>query len=163
MTQQPMVDTAGILTALALLIGCGGAPSETRALAPASTAAPGSPRPGEWATWSHEQKESYMRKAVLPKMGHAFFDFDAAMFASPSCTLCHVTGAKDQSFKMPDPGLPQLPSTPAGLKALSATEPSVFEFMAKTVVPDTAALLGVEPYDPGTGRGLGCFTCHTKM
>jgi hypothetical protein len=35
-------------------------------------------------------------------------------------------------------------------------------FMGKKVVPTIANLLGEEPFDPKTGKGLGCFECHTK-
>jgi hypothetical protein len=38
----------------------------------------------------------------------------------------------------------------------------MFDFMVKTVVPQTAALLGQQPYDPATKAGFGCFGCHTK-
>jgi hypothetical protein len=34
------------------------------------------------------------------------------------------------------------------------------KFMKETVVPTMAGLLRVEPYNPETGSGFGCFHCH---
>ena len=38
----------------------------------------------------------------------------------------------------------------------------IFEFMMKQVEPQTAQLLGEQPYDMKTNTGFGCFNCHTK-
>jgi hypothetical protein len=134
--------------------------------APAASAAPapsaGPPGPGDWDKWSHDQKLEYMKAAVMPKMGGLFHDFDAKRYAEPKCVLCHGSGAKDGSFKMPNPELPKLDLTPAGMKALHAKKAAVVEFMAKQVVPTTAGLLGEQPYDPKTQQGFGCLECHTK-
>jgi hypothetical protein len=103
-----------------------------------------------------------MKSAVMPKMGAQFHDFDAKTFAEPRCALCHGAGAKDRTFKMPNPGLPKLPATPEGFKKLHDEHPQVVEFMSKQVVPTMASLLGEPPYDPKTHKGFGCFGCHTK-
>jgi hypothetical protein len=103
-----------------------------------------------------------MKAAVMPKMGPMFHDFDAKTFAEPRCGLCHGAGAKDGTFKMPNPGLPKLVATPDGFKKLQAQHPQVFDFMSKQVVPTMANLLGEEPFDPKTQKGFGCFECHTK-
>jgi hypothetical protein len=103
-----------------------------------------------------------MKAGVMPKMGAAFHDFDAKTYAEPKCVLCHGSGAKDGSFKMPNPDLPKLPGDPAGFKKIAQAKPKVFEFMMKTVEPQTAALVGEQPFDPKTGKGFGCFECHTK-
>jgi hypothetical protein len=108
-------------------------------------------------------KGAYMKAAVLPKMGPLFHDYDAKRFADAKCVLCHGEGAKDGTFTMPNPGLPKLPATPDGFKKLQARHPEAVEFMSKKVVPTMAALLGEEPYDPKTGKGFGCFECHTKQ
>lgn len=105
---------------------------------------------------------AYMKSAVAPKMGGLFHDFDAKRYAEPKCTLCHGSGAKDGSFKMPNPELPKLDVTPAGFKAMQAKSPAVVEFMGKQVVPTMAQLLGEPPYDPKTQKGFGCLECHTK-
>lgn len=105
---------------------------------------------------------AYMKAAVAPKMGGLFHDFDAKMFAKPDCTLCHGPGAKQGNFAMPNPGLPKLPATPEGFKKLKEQKAQVFEFMATKVEPEMAALLGEQPFDMKTGKGFGCFGCHTK-
>ena len=137
----------------------------TESAAPAASAAPapsGPPGPGDWDKWSHDQKMQYMKTAVLPKMGPLFHDFDAKRFADPKCVLCHGSGAKDGSFKMPNPELPKLDLTPGGMKAMHAKFAPIVEFMAKQVVPTMAGLLGEQPYDPKTQQGFGCLECHTK-
>ncbi|MBV9948011.1 MAG: hypothetical protein JOZ69_14245 [Myxococcales bacterium] len=142
-------------------------PPAAASAAPASTP-PGEgggtqpPRPGQWDSWSKEQKMAYMKAAVLPKMGPLFHDFDAKRFAEPKCVTCHGAGAKDGSFKMPNPALPKLPATPEGFKKLHDAHPKVVDFMANQVVPTMAALVGEPPYDPKTQKGFGCFECHTK-
>jgi hypothetical protein len=138
-------------------------PPASAAAAPPAVAAPTTPPgPGDWDAWSHDKKLVYMKAAVQPKMGAAFRDLDPAKYAAPKCTLCHVSGAKDTTFKMPDPGLPKLPSNPDDFKALSAKKPQMFDFMVKTVVPQMAGLIGEPPYDPAKQAGFGCFGCHTK-
>jgi hypothetical protein len=103
-----------------------------------------------------------MKSTVLPKMGPMFHDFDPKRFAEPKCTLCHGDGAKDGTFKMPNPGLPKLTATPEAFKKLQTQKPQIFDFMSKQVVPTMASLLGEEPLDMKTQKGFGCFECHTK-
>jgi hypothetical protein len=136
----------------------------TASAAPSASAAPtgGPPKAGEWDSWSHDQKHEYMKTAVMPKMGGLFHDFDAKRYAEPKCGLCHGAGAKDGTFKMPNPGLPKLDVTPAGFKAMQAKKPKVVEFMMKQVEENMADLLGEPPYDPATQKGFGCLGCHTK-
>lgn len=95
-------------------------------------------------------------------MGSLFHDFNAKDFAEPKCVLCHGDGVKDGSFTMPNPQLPKLDATPAGMKALRAKHAKIFDFMSKQVVPTMASLLGQQPFDPKTGQGFGCLECHTK-
>ena len=140
--------------------------SEAPAAPASASAAPapsGPPGPGEWDKWSHDQKLAYMKSAVLPKMGDLFHGFDAKTFAEPKCVLCHGSGAKDGSFKMPNPELPKLDLTPAGIKKMhEGKTKAVAEFMAKQVIPTMAQLVGEDPYDPKTQKGFGCLECHTK-
>ncbi|MEO6573135.1 MAG: hypothetical protein ABIP89_04805, partial [Polyangiaceae bacterium] len=84
------------------------APVASAAPSAAPAAPSGPPKEGEWDTWSHDQKMAYMKTAVMPKMGPMFHDFDAKRYAEPKCTLCHGAGAKDGTFKMPNPELPKL-------------------------------------------------------
>jgi hypothetical protein len=129
--------------------------------APAETAAAGAPGPGQWDAWSRDEKMAYMKKAVMPKMGGMFHDFDAKAFAEPRCTTCHGSSAKAGNFKMPNAELPKLPATPEGFQELKAKKPQMVEFMVK-VEKEVAHLIGEEPFDPQTKKGFGCFDCHTK-
>ena len=136
------------------------APSASASAAPSGPAAP--PKEGDWDLWTHEQKLAYMKSTVMPKMGPLFHEQDAKTFAEPKCTLCHGSGAKDGSFKMPNPELPKLDLTPAGMKQMHDKKPAMVDFMSKKVLPTMADLLGEKPYDPKTQKGFGCLECHTK-
>lgn len=133
---------------VALLASCSG---EQRA-------APGTP----WKDMTHDERHTYMKETVFPKMKGDFVAFDAKDFNKMNCPTCHGKGAKDHTFKMPNPDLPQLPTTEDGFKKLQAKEPEVVKFMMERVVPDMASLLGEQPYNPATHAGFGCFRCHPK-
>jgi hypothetical protein len=137
------------------------APSASAAPAASAGGPPAAPKDGEWDTWSHDQKLAYMKSAVMPQMSGLFHDFDAKRYAENKCTLCHGSGAKDGSFKMPNPELPKLDLSPAGMKAMHAKKAAAVEFMAKQVVPNMAQLLGEPPFDMQTHKGFGCTGCHT--
>ena len=78
-----------------------------------------------------------------------------------NCVTCHGDSATEGSFKMPNPKLPKLPSSPDGFKKLAAERPAVMEFMKSEVKPKMAALLGKPEYNPATKSGFGCMECHT--
>ena len=131
--------------------------------------APASEPPREAAaasvSWEHMNKEeraAYMKSTVLPTMKAHFLKWEADEFGKMNCATCHGDGAKDKSFKMPNPKLPKLPSDPEGFAKLAADEPEAVEFMKGTVVPEMARMLGEKPFDPATHEGFGCFECHTK-
>jgi hypothetical protein len=128
---------------------------------PAEPPAPTQPGPGDWDKWSHEQKLAWMKVGVMPKMKQVFQDYDSAKYADVKCGLCHGAGAKDGSFKMPNPDLPKLPASMAGFKPWLAKHPKMGDFMMKQVSPTTASLLGEPPFDIKTGQGFGCHNCHT--
>jgi hypothetical protein len=105
-----------------------------------------------------------MKSTVMPKMGDAFHTFDAKKYAEPKCVLCHGGGVADGTFAMPNPDLPKLDVTPAGIKKLHSDpkKKKILEFMGKLVAPTTADLLGEPHFDMKTMTGFGCLNCHTK-
>jgi hypothetical protein len=136
-----------------------GAAPAASAEAPAPPPPPG---PGEWDKWSKDQKRDYMQAAVMPKAAALFHDYDSTKYAETKCVLCHGSGAKNGTFKMPSPDLPKLPASPAEFKKLHEKFPKMFDFMLQQVEPQMAALIGEEPFDMKTKKGFGCFNCHTK-
>ena len=126
--------------------------------APATPAAPGATI--DWQSMDKAQKKKYMKEKVLPEMKVAFMHFDEKRFAKVNCGTCHGEGAVKGTFKMPNPELPKLPSTPAGFKELFDKKPKISQFMANEVKPKMAALLGMQPMTPENPKGFGCTHCH---
>lgn len=129
--------------------------------AAADAAAPAEKPGPSFHDMDHDARAQFMKDAVMPKMRAAFTGWEPDEFRDMKCAACHGAGAKDKTFKMPNPKLPKLPSDPAGWAALAAEEPEAMKFMKEVVVPEMAKLLGEEPYDPATQKGFGCFECHT--
>ncbi len=115
-----------------------------------------------WSDMSHDERKEYMHDVVAPHMKKLFQEFDSVQFREVKCMFCHGDGAKNQSFKMPNPKLPKLPNSPDGWKALNAKKGKIMKFMSSTVKPEMAKLLGMPPFDPKTGKGFGCMDCHTS-
>jgi hypothetical protein len=138
--------------------------AETSASAPAGATAakPGAPEVG-WAEMNKDQRIDYMKSVVLPRMKVAFTNFSPDRYGNMNCVTCHGDSAADGSFKMPNPRLPQLPSTPDGFKKLAEEKPAVMEFMKNEVKPKMAALLGMPDWNPETKSGFGCTECHTTV
>ncbi len=163
-----------VMTSLAA--GCGGPPpaqppsADVPVDSPADPVATPSPddagdAPATWATMSKDQKIEHMKEAVMPKMGELFGSFDGDRYAKITCATCHGPGAKEGKFEMPSAALPKL-TMPTGDGEPFAEEmkahPEVTKFMMQQVTPEMVKLLpGVEPYDPATQKGFGCFGCHT--
>jgi hypothetical protein len=151
---------------LPLVAACGGSSAPAAAPAPASSgaAAGGSadnapPPSGKWNDMNRDQRMAYMKKVVMPKMKELFVTFDAKEFDHFTCMTCHGGGAKDGSFKMPNPELPKL--NPEGqFKKHMEKHPEATKFMMTKVLPEMAGLLHTEPYDPQKKIGFGCFGCH---
>lgn len=175
--------TLGLAAALPFAISCGGAqpeavtPAEPTAPAAPTTAAPATAAPATtapattapaaggavaWKDMNHDQRLAFMKSTVMPKMKAEFAAYDSKGHGNISCRTCHGDGAKEGTFKMPNPQLkPKVPADMAGFEKLSKDRPDAVKFMADKVVPDMAQLLGQEPYDPKTGKGFGCHNCHT--
>jgi len=115
---------------------------------------------GQWETMDHESREAFMKQVVKPEMAKIFQGYDAQEFSDFGCDTCHGDGAKDGSFKMPNPDLPQLtgdlfgPNPPEDMKA-------ILELMETQVKPTMVNLLGMEAMDQTHPDGFGCGNCHT--
>jgi hypothetical protein len=165
---------ATALFAGTFVIACGGAqpaaeppaspPPTSPALAPSASAAPDASAPSKvsWDAMSRDEKMNHMKTVIFPKMKEEFGGFDSSRFAKFTCATCHGSGAKDGSFKMPNPDLPKIPGTPEGFKKLMAEKGDITKFMMGKVKPRMATLLGETEFDPKSNpKGFGCAECHT--
>lgn len=107
------------------------------------------------------QRLQHMKTVVAPKMKTVFQAFDAEDFKDFSCVTCHGEGAKAGRFTMPNPALPKL-TVADKFKKHMEEHPKETRFMMDKVVPEMAGLLGMQPYNPTTHEGFGCFACHTE-
>src|SRR5262245_41366201 len=114
-----------------------------------------------WADMPKDQRLEYMKSVVLPRMKQVFTNFNPDRYSKMNCVTCHGDSAAEGSFKMPNPKLPKLPTSPDGFKKLVADKPAVMDFMKNEVKPKMAALLGAPEYNPETKSGFGCMECHT--
>ena len=145
-----------------LPLACGG--GESTAAGPPKTATqeqtaaePGAPSIA-WSEKNRDQRMEWMGLEVLPAMEAAFQQFDAQDFVDFECQTCHGDDMQQVDFKMPNK-LYSLPKDNAYQSALEY-DPEVTKFMAEVVVPKMAELLDMQPYNPDTGQGFGCFGCH---
>jgi hypothetical protein len=118
--------------------------------------------PIDWVGMTHAERRDHMRTVVMPKAKELFVAYDPARYAKMSCATCHGDGADDGTFKMPNPKLPKLPSSPEGFKQLIAAKPAACQFMLVKLKPTMAALLGMPVFNPDTRTGFGCMNCHAK-
>lgn len=114
-----------------------------------------------WEEMSDEEQEWYMIGTVLPIHSEIFAEYDHDRYAQFQCTHCHGDDGAERHYAMPSRYLPALP-TPGSERwtAMEQGNPRLYQFMAETVTPTMATQLGVQPYDPATGEGFGCFGCH---
>jgi len=112
-----------------------------------------------WESLSWEQRHDRMTWVVHPQMARLFQSFRATAAPELTCRTCHGADAEQAAYKMPR-GLPRL--DPARLPDPNGSQPDarIAKFMAEQVTPTMADLLGVDRFDPRTGRGFGCFGCH---
>lgn len=115
--------------------------------------------PKPWAELDQQGRQMFMATEVMPAMKETFTEIDASYADNFTCVTCH--GSDTETFAMP-----------SDISVLSAEELGTFTFegegrqeianaMASSVVPQMAALLGQEPYNPETNTGtFGCASCH---
>ncbi len=120
---------------------------------------PGAPNV-PWAEKTPKQKQEFMGIYVFPKMASLFKEHDADRFKDFKCQTCHGDDMKSVGFKMPNDLYP-LPAENT-IESAKEYDAEMTEFMMQKVVPTMVELLGVEPFDPSTGKGFGCFSCHPR-
>jgi hypothetical protein len=111
-----------------------------------------------WDKMDHAERKAFMKQVVMPKMKAEFAAFNPKKFGEMKCITCHGDGAKNDSYKMPNPQIFKLPRTREGW---AKADTSFIRFMKDHVKPDMANLLGMQPYDMKTKTGFGCGNCHT--
>jgi hypothetical protein len=161
-TRANGIGVAGLLAIAAFACAETTAAAPAPATAPAAAPAAASPaKEIAWADMNKDQRLEYMKSVVAPRMKQVFVNFSPDRFGKMNCTTCHGDSATEGTFKMPNPKLPKLPSSPDGFKGLAAERPAVMEFMKNEVKPKMAVLLGMPEYTPETKSGFGCMECHT--
>jgi hypothetical protein len=147
----------GAFAAFAAFAGCGAPPLSKVAGRAAAWSRPAAA--AGWSALSWEERHDAMTWVVHPNMAALFQRFEGTADPELTCRTCHGTDAEQVGYKMPH-GL--TPLDPSRLPDPNGGGPKarIARFMTEEVTPQMADLLGVEPYDPHTGRGFGCFGCH---
>ncbi len=115
----------------------------------------------KWGDLTKEQKYEFMQSDVMPAMSLLFSTYDNDHYGKMTCETCHGENPKQREWAMPSPSLPKLdPSN--HFQAWQEKSPKAVKFMAVDVTPAMARLLSVPTFDPKTGQGFGCMSCHTK-
>lgn len=168
-TRSTRLLLAAALLALAPA-GCGGASGQASETTPPpeggeteAAAPPVATEPAGWESMGFDARAALMRERVIPEMGAAFRAFDAEDFETFTCATCHGADFQDARFRMPNGLHPLDPSTIPTLAESSDEEVArAARFMFAEVVPGMVGILGVPRYDPETGTGFGCLSCHER-
>ncbi|MEM6294547.1 MAG: hypothetical protein AAGA54_24955 [Myxococcota bacterium] len=112
-----------------------------------------------WADKTFKQRQEHMGIVFFPKMKKMFKAHDETTYKGFKCQTCHGDDMKERNFAMPtDSIFPLDPNDP--ITASMDYDEEVTKFMMEQVVPEAAAMLDMEPFNPETGQGFGCFGCH---
>ncbi len=115
-----------------------------------------------WTSWSHAKKLAYMKETVMPAEREIFGRFEPLRYAHMTCETCHGPGARDRSYRMPNPDLPHIVGGRGGFQELISKEPETVRFMQSVVGPETAKLLGYPVFDMEKHVGFSCYQCHVR-
>ena len=114
----------------------------------------------KWHELKGRERGAFMKNVVTPTMGALLKQMNAEEFAEVDCKTCHGKDPKAVKFKMPSPDLHKLDPSD-NFAHEKADHPEEVKFMMEVFTPKMVELLGEKPYDPATGEGFGCFSCHT--
>lgn len=117
------------------------------------------PPPTPFDEMSREDQEYYMVAFVLPIAAEQFRGYDAERYAAMECATCHGDDAEEHDYAMPSRYLPRLPAMGTPEWTAMTARPA-YTFMNETVTPTVRTQLGEPAYDPATGTGFGCYSCH---
>jgi hypothetical protein len=91
-------------------------------------------------------------------MSSTFQAHDAERFAGFECATCH-TGMGDGDVSMPA-------VHPIDFADAGSWPPGYYNGdgsgLMEVVTAEMAGILGMEPFNPDTGEGFGCYSCHTS-
>ncbi len=131
--------------------------------APGTDAAPVAEEPGapdvKWADKSFDQRKDFMGIVFNKEMKKSFKAHDEASFSGFKCQTCHGDDMKEKNWAMPTDSLLPLDAKKPVEVAMEFDE-EITKFMVEQVTPQAAKLLDMEPFNPETGQGFGCFGCH---
>lgn len=132
--------------------------------APQPEPAEGTPSPPKpWAEMTHTERRRWMGLEVLPRMTDLFIGYDGERYADASCETCHGADADARNYEMPNPTLYRL--YPTGSPEQMATvrdHQQMVRFMYNHVVPTMQRMTGGSPFDPASGTGFSCYSCHPR-
>ena len=115
-----------------------------------------------WPEWSHEKKLAYMKETVMPAAKRIFSGFEPVRFGFMTCETCHGQGARDGTYKMPNPDLPHIVGGKGGFVELATKQPETLRFMQSVVGPEIGKLLGYEEFNMAKHVGFSCYQCHVR-
>ncbi len=125
----------------------------------ASCAPPAQSPPRAWDSMSTHDRLEYMKSTVTPRMAAVFRAYDRHRFPQLTCDNCHGPDGAQHGWTL-NPDLLLEPTPWNQGAAPPAAAPSKFDnFMARSVTPEMARLLG-RPEGAGP-HAFGCFGCHT--
>lgn len=117
----------------------------------------------DWAAMGFLERQKYMQTTVEPTMRKLYQAFDAKRYANFGCNTCHGKNQAAVGSKMPNTLTGLNPAKMPDPASSNAYEAKFAKFMNQQVLPEMLKLLNVKPFDPGTGKGFGCFSCHTTI